>query len=70
MVIKEIQQDTLSILLSGFGWRSLEEGEAGCSGGIPTVQLLRGLSIQKPKKSLLDAWVRKLASGLAWWLSG
>lgn len=30
MVIKEIEQDTLPVLLPGFGWGSLEGMEAGC----------------------------------------
>lgn len=30
MIIKEIEQDTLPVLLPGLGWGSLEEDEAEC----------------------------------------
>ena len=35
MVVKEIQQDALSVLLPGLGWCSLKGGEAGCGGVVP-----------------------------------
>lgn len=35
MIIKEMKQDTLPVLLSGFGWGPLEEGEAECGRAFP-----------------------------------
>lgn len=61
MVIEEIQQDTLPVLLPGFGRGSLREGEAARGrASNPLAQLFRGLSSQSYTNA--NSWLKNLAS--------
>ena len=59
MVVKEIQQDALSVLLPGLGWRSLGRGEAGCGGVVPQFNSVED-GASRNLQLLLDAWVTTL----------
>lgn len=59
MVVKEIQQDALSVLLPGLGWRSLGGGEAGCGGVVPQFNSVED-GASRNLQLLLDAWVTTL----------